>query len=78
MKKPKVAADESIYCDMVAIAPLGPGPPLDPQLEQSTFLVDTDLRTEKPPNMNPIVSPTPADIFSPITGGAWRCTYFPS
>jgi hypothetical protein len=28
MKKPKVAAEESIYCDMVAIAPLGPGPPL--------------------------------------------------
>jgi hypothetical protein len=29
MKKPNVAADESIYCDIVAIAPLGPGPPLD-------------------------------------------------
>jgi hypothetical protein len=29
IKKPNVAADESIYCDIVAIAPLGPGPPLD-------------------------------------------------
>jgi hypothetical protein len=28
MKKPNVAAEESMYCDKVANAPRGPGPPL--------------------------------------------------
>jgi hypothetical protein len=29
MKNPKVAADDSMYCDRVANAPRGPGPPLE-------------------------------------------------
>ena len=28
MKKPKVAADESMYCERVATVPRGPGPAL--------------------------------------------------
>lgn len=31
MKKPNVAADDSMYCDNVAIVPLGPGPALSHQ-----------------------------------------------
>ena len=29
MKNPNVAADDSMYCDKVAKAPRGPGPPLN-------------------------------------------------
>lgn len=79
MKKPKVAAEESMYWDIVAMAPLGPGPPL---FVSSILLVGdcTDLRTENPPKMNPIVNPTPAGMnqSTACDVSGLGVTYFPS
>jgi len=50
-KNEKVAALLSIYCESVAIAPLGPAPP---------------LKIVKEPKINPMERPTPAPIIAPI------------
>ena len=51
MKNPNVAADESMYWDIVWSGPLGPAPP---------------RRTVNPPKMKPIDRPTVVPIIAPI------------
>lgn len=66
MKKPKVAAELSIYCDKVPITPLGPGPALSYHQISILLLTSTHLMMENPPKIKPIVKPTVDPIRAPI------------
>lgn len=76
MKRPNVAAEESMYCDSVPRYPLGPAPPLNNvghQLPVQRLSFGATLNTvvahlimAKLPKMNPIVNPTVVPIIAPI------------
>lgn len=66
MKKPKVAAELSIYCDKVPITPLGPGPALLHHQIVILPVTSTHLMMENPPKIKPIVKPTVDPIRAPI------------
>lgn len=47
-KKPKVAAEESMYCESVATVPLGPGPALSSQISPiPNFAAQEALTSDK-------------------------------